>query len=55
MSAKEISKRIDVLTTQMKDLARELKFEEAAQVRDEIADLKQALILMPGLDDEQLL
>jgi excinuclease ABC subunit B len=35
----------------MLKLARELKFEEAAALRDEIADLKQALILMPGLDD----
>ena len=30
--------------------ARELKFEEAAQIRDEIADLKQALIMLPGLE-----
>ncbi len=51
MSAKQISKRIDELTESMLKLARELKFEEAAALRDEIADLKQALILMPGLDD----
>ena len=52
MSAKDILKRVDDLTNQMTKCARELKFEEAAALRDEIADLKQALILMPGLDDE---
>ena len=34
----------------MKELALELKFEEAAAIRDEIADLRQALILLPGID-----
>ena len=51
MTAKEITSRIKVLTDKMVELARELKFEEAAALRDEIADLKQALILMPGLED----
>lgn len=51
MSAKQIAKRIDELSADMLKLARELKFEEAASLRDEIADLKQALILMPGLDE----
>ncbi|MGN0903001.1 MAG: helicase-related protein, partial [Succinivibrio sp.] len=51
MTPKEVVKRIDELTVQMGNLARELKFEEAALIRDEIADLKQALILMPGLDN----
>lgn len=53
MTAKEITSRIKVLTDKMVELARELKFEEAAALRDEIADLKQALILMPGLDDKE--
>ncbi|MGN1281129.1 MAG: excinuclease ABC subunit UvrB [Succinivibrio sp.] len=52
MSAKDITKRIDELSVKMTSLARELKFEEAASLRDEIADLKQALILMPGLDEK---
>jgi len=52
LSAKEITKRIDTLNEKMLSLARELKFEEAAAIRDEIADLKQALILMPGMDPE---
>lgn len=51
MSAKEITKRIDELTASMTKYARELKFEEAASVRDEINDLKQALLLMPGIED----
>ena len=51
MSAKEITMRIDELTASMTKYARELKFEEAASVRDEINDLKQALLLMPGIED----
>lgn len=51
MSAKEITKRIDELTASMTKYARDLKFEEAASVRDEINDLKQALLLMPGIED----
>lgn len=51
MSAKEITKRIDQLTASMTKYARDLKFEEAASVRDEINDLKQALLLMPGIED----
>ncbi|MGN0894834.1 MAG: excinuclease ABC subunit UvrB [Succinivibrio sp.] len=53
MTAKDITKRIEELSARMIKLARELKFEEAASLRDEIADLKQALILMPGLNEEQ--
>lgn len=51
MSAKDIAKRIDTLSSKMTALARELKFEEAAALRDEISDLKQALILLPGIED----
>ncbi len=54
MSAKDITARINTLTNKMVELARELKFEEAATLRDEIADLKQALILLPGLDEKDL-
>ena len=50
LNAKEISKRIDELSKDMIKYAREIKFEEAAQIRDEIADLKQALIMLPGLE-----
>ncbi len=54
MSAKDITKRIDTLTQKMVSLARELKFEEAAALRDEIADLKQALILLPSATVDEL-
>ncbi len=54
MSAKDITKRIDTLTQKMVALARELKFEEAAALRDEIADLKQALILLPSATVDEL-
>ena len=50
LSAKDIIKRIDELTAKMSSFAKELKFEEAAACRDEIADLKQALILIPGIE-----
>ena len=38
----------------MVKLARELKFEEAAQIRDEIADLQQQLIMIPGANEDSL-
>lgn len=50
ISAKDLTKRIETLEKSMKELALELKFEEAAAIRDEIADLRQALILLPGID-----
>ncbi len=50
LDPKALSKRIDELQEQMLRLARELKFEEAAAVRDEMQDLQQKLLLMPGRD-----
>lgn len=50
ISAKDLTKRIETLEKSMKELALELKFEDAAAIRDEIADLRQALILLPGID-----
>ncbi|MDN8594639.1 MULTISPECIES: excinuclease ABC subunit UvrB [unclassified Corynebacterium] len=43
MAADEIQKLIDDLTTQMTSAARELKFELAGRLRDEIADLRKEL------------
>ena len=41
MAADEVQALIDDLTAQMRDAARELKFELAGRLRDEIADLKK--------------
>ncbi|MDN5682194.1 excinuclease ABC subunit UvrB [Corynebacterium glyciniphilum] len=43
MARPELEKLIADLTTQMQDAARELKFELAGRLRDEIADLKKEL------------
>ena len=43
MASTEVQKLIDDLTVQMRDAARELKFELAGRLRDEIADLKREL------------
>ena len=43
MATDEIQKLIDDLTTQMTSAARELKFELAGRLRDEIADLRKEL------------
>lgn len=50
LNAKDLSARIDELEEQMLKLASELKFEEAASVRDEMQALQQELLLMPGRD-----
>ena len=50
LDPKALSKRIDELQEQMLKLACDLKFEEAAAVRDEMQDLQQKLLLMPGRD-----
>lgn len=47
-SAQEISKRITEIQNEMVALARELKFEEAAVLRDEMRSLEKLLLLMPG-------
>ncbi|MCP9185950.1 UvrB/UvrC motif-containing protein, partial [Acinetobacter baumannii] len=43
MAVDEVQKLIDDLTAQMGAAARELKFELAGRLRDEIADLKKEL------------
>ena len=43
MASDEVQKLIDDLTKQMGDAARELKFELAGRLRDEIADLRKEL------------
>ena len=50
----ELSKTISKLQEQMVKLAQELKFEEAAQIRDEIAALQQQLIMLPSNDNLDL-
>ncbi|MBQ9273607.1 MAG: excinuclease ABC subunit UvrB [Succinivibrio sp.] len=49
---KAVAKRIDELHERMIKLARELKFEEAAAVRDQMQGLQQELMLMPGREGE---
>ncbi|MBO6258383.1 MAG: excinuclease ABC subunit UvrB [Succinivibrio sp.] len=48
VSAHDLVLEIDKLQEKMIKLARELKFEEAAAVRDEMQQLQQELMLMPG-------
>lgn len=50
MDAKVLSREIDKLQDKMLALASELKFEQAAQVRDEIAHLQEKLLMLPGRD-----
>ncbi len=50
LDPKALSKRIDELQEQMLKLARDLKFEEAAAVRDEMQELQQRLLMLPGRD-----
>lgn len=53
LTAAEITKEIDSLQRQMVALAKELKFEQAAVLRDQMRALQQQLLLLPG-DDPQL-
>lgn len=50
-SPQEITKKIAEIQNKMVELARELKFEEAAVLRDEMKSLEKLLLLMPGRDD----
>lgn len=52
LSAHDMAVRIDKLQEQMIKAARVLKFEEAAALRDEIQELQQELLMMPGRDPE---
>lgn len=47
LSPKEMAAKIDQLQEQMLQAARELKFEQAAALRDEMQALQQMLLLMP--------
>ena len=48
MSPKELKKEIDRLTKRMQTAARELEFERAAELRDEIKELKMTLLKYEG-------
>ena len=50
MDAKVLSREIDKLQDEMLTLASELKFEQAALVRDEIARMQEKLLMLPGRD-----
>ena len=50
MDAKVLSREIDKLQDEMLALASELKFEQAALVRDEIARMQEKLLMLPGRD-----
>ena len=51
MTPRELAIKIDKLHEQMIRLARDLKFEEAAEVRDRMQELQQDLMLMSGPED----
>jgi excinuclease ABC subunit B len=51
MSEKQISKEIKRLEKAMLDHAKNLEFEKAAQVRDQLHQLKQQLFGAPGADN----
>ncbi len=48
LSARELVREIDKLREEMIKFASDLKFEEAAKVRDVIQELEQTLLLMPS-------
>lgn len=52
MSEKQVSKEIKRLEKLMLDHAKNLEFEKAAQVRDQLHHMKQQLFGAPGLDNE---
>lgn len=52
LSEKQISKEIKKLEKQMVDLAKNLEFEKAAQVRDQLNQLKQQLFGVAGVDTQ---
>ena len=51
LSEKDLSKRIKLLEKQMLDHARNLEFEKAARVRDQLAHLREQAFGAPGSDN----
>ena len=51
MSERDLSKRIKLLEKQMLDHARNLEFEKAARVRDQLAQLREQAFGSPGSDN----
>jgi excinuclease ABC subunit B len=51
LSEKDLSKRIKLLEKQMLDHARNLEFEKAARVRDQLAQLREQAFGAPGTDN----
>ena len=51
LSEKDVSKRIKLLEKQMLDHARNLEFEKAARVRDQLAHLREQAFGAPGSDN----
>jgi len=51
LSEKDLSKRIKLLEKQMLDHARNLEFEKAARVRDQLAHLREQAFGAPGTDN----
>jgi excinuclease ABC subunit B len=51
MTEKQVSKEIKRLEKQMVDHAKNLEFEKAAQVRDQLRILKEQLFGVPGADN----
>jgi excinuclease ABC subunit B len=52
MSEKDLGKRIKLLEKQMLDHARNLEFEKAARVRDQLALLREQAFGAAGHDDQ---
>ncbi|MCU0775871.1 MAG: UvrB/UvrC motif-containing protein, partial [Ideonella sp.] len=51
MSEKDLGKRIKLLEKQMLEHARNLEFEKAAKVRDQLAQLREQAFGASGADD----
>jgi len=51
LSERDLSKRIKLLEKQMLDHARNLEFEKAARVRDQLAHLREQAFGAPGSDN----
>ena len=51
MSEKDLGKRIKLLEKQMLEHARNLEFEKAARVRDQLAALREQAFGAPGVDN----